>query len=45
MLHSHYTNFDIIVVDDGSSDNTYQDVIETFAHEHRVNVFTKAKQH
>ncbi|BAZ17452.1 polysaccharide deacetylase [Calothrix sp. NIES-4071] len=42
ILHSRYTNFDIIVVDDGSTDNTYQDVVENFAHEHRVHVFTKA---
>lgn len=35
-------DFDIIVVDDGSVDDTYRRTVETFAEEPRVRVFTKA---
>jgi len=41
LLASDYKNFEIIVVDDGSADNTYKLVKETFADEPKVAAFTK----
>jgi cellulose synthase/poly-beta-1,6-N-acetylglucosamine synthase-like glycosyltransferase/peptidoglycan/xylan/chitin deacetylase (PgdA/CDA1 family)/spore germination protein YaaH len=42
LLRSDYSNFDIIIVDDGSSDNTYKDVVEKSGDEPRIRVFTKS---
>lgn len=42
LLHSRYPNFDIIVIDDGSTDNTYKDVVNKYGSEERVRIFTKA---
>lgn len=41
LLASTYPNFDIIVVDDGSSDATYQRVLDEFGSHPQVRVFTK----
>jgi len=41
ILASDYSNFNIIVVDDGSEDKTFQTVRETFKDNNRVQVFTK----
>ncbi len=41
LLASTYTTADIIVVDDGSSDNTYARLLELYGHNPRVRVFTK----
>ncbi|MCP6758105.1 MAG: glycosyltransferase [Fischerella sp. CENA71] len=41
ILRSNYKNFNIIVVDDGSQDATYQRVVKTFADNCRVSIFTK----
>ncbi|MFL6374764.1 MAG: polysaccharide deacetylase family protein [Pyrinomonadaceae bacterium] len=41
LLASDYQNFEVVVVDDGSGDNTYKLVKETFADEPKVSVFTK----
>lgn len=41
LLRSDYSNLTIIVVDDGSTDGTYQCVVEAFKHNPLVCVFTK----
>lgn len=41
LLSSQYPNFEIIVVDDGSSDNTYQVAADAFRDNPKVRVFRK----
>jgi len=41
LLKSDYPNFNIIFVDDGSKDSTYQVVSEAFKNDNRVKVYTK----
>jgi cellulose synthase/poly-beta-1,6-N-acetylglucosamine synthase-like glycosyltransferase/spore germination protein YaaH/peptidoglycan/xylan/chitin deacetylase (PgdA/CDA1 family) len=41
LLHSTYTNFDIIFIDDGSKDKTYDVVSTAFADNPKVRVMTK----
>jgi cellulose synthase/poly-beta-1,6-N-acetylglucosamine synthase-like glycosyltransferase/peptidoglycan/xylan/chitin deacetylase (PgdA/CDA1 family)/spore germination protein YaaH len=41
LASDHPPNFEIVVVDDGSSDSTYQLCVEAFAGERRVRVFKK----
>lgn len=41
LASDHPPNFEIVVVDDGSSDGTYQHCVEAFAGEPRVRVFRK----
>jgi cellulose synthase/poly-beta-1,6-N-acetylglucosamine synthase-like glycosyltransferase/peptidoglycan/xylan/chitin deacetylase (PgdA/CDA1 family) len=42
LLHCDYQNFNIIFVDDGSTDNTYKKVFTAFEFHPKVKVFTKA---
>lgn len=42
LLSSHYSNFDILVVDDGSTDRTVGVLEETFPNEPRLKVFSTA---
>jgi peptidoglycan-N-acetylglucosamine deacetylase len=41
LASDHPPNFEIVVVDDGSTDNTYGGCVEAFADEPRVRVYTK----
>jgi poly-beta-1,6 N-acetyl-D-glucosamine synthase len=41
LLQQDYSNLQIIFVDDGSKDNTYNKVKETFANNNKVHVYTK----
>ncbi|HVZ26786.1 MAG TPA: glycosyltransferase, partial [Sediminibacterium sp.] len=41
LLKQDYANFDIVFVDDGSTDTTYQKVLAAFGHHPRVRVLTK----
>jgi len=41
LLNGNYPNLEIIFVDDGSKDNTYQKVKNAFANNDKVKVFTK----
>jgi len=41
LLRCDYTNFNIIFVDDGSTDNTYEKVKAAFQHHPKIKVFTK----
>jgi len=42
LLASDYTNYEIVVVDDGSQDNTSKVVSEKFAGDNRIRLFTEA---
>jgi cellulose synthase/poly-beta-1,6-N-acetylglucosamine synthase-like glycosyltransferase/peptidoglycan/xylan/chitin deacetylase (PgdA/CDA1 family)/spore germination protein YaaH len=44
LASDHPPNFEIVVVDDGSTDNTYRRCVEAFANEPRVRVFTKPNE-
>jgi cellulose synthase/poly-beta-1,6-N-acetylglucosamine synthase-like glycosyltransferase len=41
LLKQDYPNFDIIFVDDGSKDATFQSVSEALGHEPKIHIFTK----
>ncbi len=41
LLHQDYPNYNIIFVDDGSSDNTYNAVCEAFSDNSKIKIFTK----
>jgi poly-beta-1,6 N-acetyl-D-glucosamine synthase len=42
LLHQDYPRFDIIFIDDGSKDSTYEKVLNAFCKHDRVKIFTKA---
>jgi len=44
ILKSDYPNLDIIIVDDGSTDETYQITLAAFQQERKVKVFTKLNE-
>jgi cellulose synthase/poly-beta-1,6-N-acetylglucosamine synthase-like glycosyltransferase/spore germination protein YaaH/peptidoglycan/xylan/chitin deacetylase (PgdA/CDA1 family) len=41
LLRCDYPNFNIIFVDDGSKDNTYNNVLDAFSNDPQVQIFTK----
>ena len=41
LLQQDYPNFDIVFVDDGSKDHTYEKVKEVFANHDKVHIYTK----
>ena len=41
LLQCDYPNFDIVFVDDGSADSTYQKVVDAFQNNERLKIFTK----
>ncbi|CAN5313598.1 glycosyltransferase [soil metagenome] len=41
LLQQDYNDFEIVFVDDGSKDNTYEIVLNEFANDQRVQVYTK----
>ncbi len=41
ILSSPYPNFNLIVVDDGSTDSTYEILTKAFSHDQKVKIFTK----
>jgi len=42
LLRTDYANFEIIFVDDGSTDHTYEKVLSAFANEPKIKVLSKA---
>ncbi len=44
LLRSGYPNFDIIVVDDGSSDDTFRQVVDSFGHNSRVRAYKQVNR-
>ncbi|MBR8830736.1 MAG: glycosyltransferase [Chlorogloea purpurea SAG 13.99] len=42
ILRSHYPNFHILVIDDGSNDGTHQRLLETFGEEPRVRILCQS---
>ena len=41
LLHQDYPNFDIVFVDDGSKDNTYDKMKEAFGTNEKIHIYTK----
>lgn len=41
LLRQSYPNFDVVFIDDGSKDSTYQKVIEAFKSNSKLKIFTK----